>query len=71
MDARSQIKTYIAILIAGFGLLGIGQMILMKNYPDIFIFISILFVPLYTIWLAKGANFVTQKVLQSNNNKKQ
>lgn len=70
MDTRSQIKTFIAILIAGMGMLGLLQIWLMHIYLDIAITFSVIFVPIYALWLSVGAKFVTNKIIEANKNNK-
>lgn len=67
MDTRSELKTFIAVMIAGFGLLLIGQL-LVRNYMgwfdkpwDIFIFF-----PPYYIWFRYGAEYFTELILGHN-----
>jgi nicotinamide riboside transporter PnuC len=70
MDTRSQIKTFIAILIAGMGMLGLLQIWFMSTYIDIAIVFTIIFVPIYAVWLSVGAKFVTNKIIEANKNNK-
>lgn len=70
MDTRSELRTYIAVMMAGFGLLLIGQL-LVQDYMgwydkpwDIFIFI-----PLYYLWVRYGVERVGTYVIGKINNR--
>ena len=64
MDARSKIRTYIAVLIAGCGLLLIGQFFLADymNWQETAWDVLVV-IPLQFLWIMFGAQYVTKKII--------
>lgn len=71
MDTRSQIRTYIAVFIVGFGLIILFQIWLNLHFNWFNTFWDVLIcIPLYFLWISYGASYISKKIINLINKKK-